>query len=189
MKFILISLFLIFSLYGDEIQRLESIVKEITKLRVDYEECRRELEDKQNVKMGVKVLADNENKNYKELLKIKDKKIKTLENELKRRKKTRVIVKKQYENSNKFPKLTVKHKFIEKKPKKPKRASIYRLKEDSDIYNKISGTKIQRWEKGRSFTSNKMSKNWIKITGYFVDKQWTKAKYGMWIQKIKVIKR
>ena len=60
MKYILISLFLILSLYGDEIQRIESIVKDITKLRVDYEECRKQLRDKEITKMGAEISSNDE---------------------------------------------------------------------------------------------------------------------------------
>lgn len=193
MKYILISLFLILSLYGDEIQRIESIVKDITKLRVDYEECRKQLRDKEITKMGAEISSNDEIIKYKELLKIKDKKIISLENKLKQKSKKQIIIKKEYDNSNKFPKLAMKSQYMEKKQILEKvelvKASSFRLKTDSNIYDKISGTKIDTWEKGTSFTSNKMSQNWVKITGYFVNKKWKKAKSDMWIEKTQVLKR
>jgi len=162
MKFMLICLFFVLSLYGDETQRIDSIIEDITKLRV-------------------------ENAEYKKLLKIKDKKIKSLENQLKHKVKKQIIIKKEYENPNKFPKLSLKNKYIDKKQKpevvKVVKARSFHLKKDTKIYDSISGKEIDIWEKGTSFTSNKMSQNWIKITGYFVNKKWTKAKSGMWIRK------
>jgi len=35
----------------------------------------------------------------------------------------------------------------------------------------------------------KKKKNWVKITGYFIDKKWKKAKKEMWIKDSKVSKR
>jgi len=193
MKFLVIGLFLVYSLYGDEIQRIESIVKDITKLRVAYEECQAELRDKKPVKMAANISINSDIEKYKKLLKIKDKKIKSLENKLKEKVKKQIIIKKEYENPNKFPKLALKFQYLDKKPQEEKvevvKASTFRLKVDSDIYDKISGDKIETWEKSRSFTSNKMSQNWIKITGYFVDKKWKKTKHGMWVRKKQVIKR
>jgi len=193
MKFMFISLFMLLSLYGDEIQRIDSIVKDITKLRVNYEECKKELEYKNLSENKSTPYLNDEIKKYKELLKIKDKKIISLENELKKGTKKQIIIKKEYDNPNKFPKLALKSQYIEKKPVLEKvktvKASTFRLKTDSNIYDEISGRKINSWEKGRSFTSNKMSQNWIKITGYFIDKKWTKARHGMWIEKAQVLKR
>ena len=199
MKFIIVSLFLTFFLYADEIQRMESIVKDVTKLRVDYEECKRELAKKNSVRVGVDLSFNDEIERYKKIIKAKDKKIKTLENRLKKQTKKQIIIKKEYENPNRFPKLALKSQYTNKKVKKSEekkseqachvKASTFRLKVDADIYDTISGEKIDTWEKSRSFTSNVMSQNWIKITGYFVDKKWKKAKHGMWVKKTQVIKR
>ncbi len=64
---------------------------------------------------------------------------------------------------------------------KPK---IFRTKRDAKIYNAINGKIVTRWEKGTSFTSYIESGEWIKITGYFVDKKWTKATRELWIKKV-----
>jgi len=175
MRFLVLGLFLVFSLHSDEVQRVNSIVKDITKLRVANKECKISL--KSNIAK------------YEKLLKIKDKKIKSLENQLKHKVKKQIIIKKECENTNKFPKLSLKSQYIDKKPKsevlRVVKAKSFHLKQDTKIYDSIDGKQIDVWERGRSFTSNKMSQNWIKITGYFVNRKWTKAKSDMWIKKIK----
>ena len=57
------------------------------------------------------------------------------------------------------------------------------------IYDGINGKNIDKWVKNTSFTSNKKSANWIQISGYFIDKKWTKAKKQMWVKKAQVIKK
>jgi len=75
---------------------------------------------------------------------------------------------------NPFPKLMPKNTQNEKIKTKPKekahpkvkqkekvqtiKASTFRLKTDSKIYNAQGGKKIDEWEKDRSFTSNKKKK-------------------------------
>lgn len=63
------------------------------------------------------------------------------------------------------------------------KAKTYRTKKKADIYNAPNGSKISTWEKGRSFTSYISEDKWIKITGFFIDKKWTKAEEEMWIKK------
>ena len=53
----------------------------------------------------------------------------------------------------------------------------------------VSKAVIYKWENKSSFTSSLMTENWIKITGYFVDKQWKKAAEELWVKKINTIKR
>ena len=183
MKFVLICLFFVASLYADDIHRINSIVEDITKLRTSYEECQRELMTKES----------SEIKRYKKLLKTKDEKIKYLENKLKSKSKTQIKIKKVCENTNKFPKLSLKAKYIDKKTDEelPQKipASTFRLKIKSGIYDDIGGKRVDVWDAETSFTSNMMSQNWVKITGYFVDRKWTKAKSGMWVKKAQVVKR
>ena len=63
---------------------------------------------------------------------------------------------------------------------KPK---TYRTNKEAAIYDGKNGNKIANWEKGRSFTSYIESGEWIKITGYFVNRKWRKAKKELWIKK------
>jgi len=63
------------------------------------------------------------------------------------------------------------------------RPKTFRTKLEADIYDSVNGKKIAKWVKGRSFTSYVSSGNWIKITGYFIDKKWTEASSEMWIKK------
>ena len=69
---------------------------------------------------------------------------------------------------------------------KPK---TFRTLHEADIYDKPDGAKIDRWVEGRSFTSYIESGDWIKITGYFVDKKWTEAKKELWIRKFDAFER
>lgn len=98
-------------------------------------------------------------------------------------------------DENIFPSLIMKEKT---KPKVSEvvelevfsRALTYRLNKDSNIYSTINGKKIlDIWEEKTSFTSNIMSKNWVKITGYFKDGKWGKSKKDLWIKKVNTSQR
>ena len=69
------------------------------------------------------------------------------------------------------------------------KASTYRLSSDGAIYDSPNGKQINSWTKNTSFTSNRKTINWVKITGFFIDKKWKKAKEDMWIKKSQVSKR
>ncbi|MCX6077293.1 MAG: hypothetical protein NTW78_10495 [Campylobacterales bacterium] len=101
---------------------------------------------------------------------------------------------------NNFPKLKMKEDEAPKNlsqeyeiPKNLSSEAIYpsiasfRLTVDCEVYDSAGGTKVMAtWIKGRSFTSNQRTKNWIKVTGYFVDKVWQKATEELWIEAANV---
>ncbi len=224
------------SVVADEMQRIEAIVEDISKLRSSYEECQKELNLKskstniispqveneqilntqrllqnerdknkillkeiQKYKISNLSIEDLENQiiDYKKLLEIKENENNTLENEISNKKcKPKLIVKKP-ENTNIFPKLIMKNEYeqqvlkkeISKEIIKEFKARTFRLKQESDIYDSIDGKVIDNWEDTTSFTSNIWTANWIKITGYFIDKSWLKAKKDLWIPKDRVQKR
>ena len=121
--------------------------------------------------------------------------------------KTVKVVEKVCEDDNPFPKLMPKNSKVvpqeeeanlvievKKTTFKPKlvrseKASTYRLKNEAVIYDKIDGKAVAVWEKRTSFTSNALQGDWVKITGYFVDKKWKRAKKELWIKAKDVIKR
>ncbi|MFA6136648.1 MAG: hypothetical protein WC667_01045 [Sulfurimonas sp.] len=91
---------------------------------------------------------------------------------------------------NNFPKLKMRE---DETPKDvPKEASYssaasFRLTVDCEVYDSAGGTTVvATWIKGRSFTSNQRTKNWIKVTGYFVDKVWQRATEELWIEEANV---
>ncbi len=69
------------------------------------------------------------------------------------------------------------------------KAMAYVLKDESAIYSSAGGKKVATWTKGTSFTSNQRTKSWIKVTGYFVNKTWTKASEEFWIEETKVAQK
>ena len=77
MKILLLFFLLVSFVYGDEIKRIESIVEDITKLRVQYKECEDSLKTKleNNQKENNRIIKNLETQifEYKKLLKIKDK--------------------------------------------------------------------------------------------------------------------
>jgi hypothetical protein len=234
MKALFITLLLLSFLQADEMQRIESIVEDITKLRADYEECRNTLKSKEilkadiikldkndsktlkyqnklktqrqkNIKLKAEIqylkekLVKNENtiKKYNKLLKLKDNEILTLKKKIRkpskrsRKKKTLAPVCIKQIDTNPFPKLMQKENIKEKQKERIQRtkASTYRLNYDSSIYDSVNGSKIGLWTKETSFTSNIKTKNWVKITGFFINKKWKKAKKDMWIKNSQVTKR
>lgn len=231
---------------ADEIQRIESIVKDITELRIQYEECQDKLDSGSSGTYSLeKKLKDEQQKNilllseletctnshqeneklkfrileleksnidthsvlkakYDKLLLERENRIKYLENQIKNQPKFKKS------SFNQFPKLVMKEKVTQKtqeetqaqksadKKKNTKEKiikeeetapSVYRLKSESDIYKSVDGDVVDRWEEERSFTSNRRYKNWIKITGYFVDQKWRKAEKELWILEKDVFKR
>ncbi len=255
MKLLLALLILPIFLNADEMKRIESIVNDITKLRVEYEGCqteakiysmqlkeerdknralvqelnsfkdlyKREIEYKNKI-----VILQNRIKSQEKLLKIKENSKKDLivkNNKITKvkdkEKKTLVIKEKiiesivlvNCEEPNPFPKLVMKKEFIkknkktkpvlkivkEKKVVEPKqkaqeklerfKASAFRLNKKTSVYNGVNGKKLYEWEKDTSFTSSIKTQNWVKITGYFVDKAWMPSSKELWIKSADVIKR
>lgn len=260
-KFILTTLLFTSLLCGDDIQRLETIVKDIRELRVDYEECKSELQSKyikkqvvgsdggsadistcqlevektsnyaklleamrqENRSLRLKISTysttnsalrktiekfDKELKNQNNVLISKDKKIISLENKLKEYRVKPALISKTCEEKNIFPKLMMREDSLQEESFKvdPFRVessplnldnnkivtfkpSAFRVKFTTAIYDSPNGKKIEVWEKNRSFTSTQKVKNWIKITGYFIDKKWQKAKRDIWVKEEDVFKR
>jgi len=69
------------------------------------------------------------------------------------------------------------------------KASAFRLNKNALVYDKLNGKKLYEWEEGTSFTSSIKTQNWVKITGYFVDRVWMPSSKELWIKSIDVIKR
>jgi len=267
MKFLLVVLILSLSLNANEMQRIESIVKDITKLRGQYEACQIETKiyslklNKEREKNKILIQEINSFKNlYKREIEYKNKIIK-LENKIKKqekllkvkentkntvvmknipivkikekKKKTLVIKEKTIENiilvnceePNPFPKLVMKKEFLQENEKvnktmklskekksvikkelreikkivEPKRkevqklerfkASAFRFNKIATVYDRVNGKKLYEWEEGTSFTSSIKTQNWIKITGYFVDRVWMRSSKELWVKSADVIKR
>jgi len=197
------------SLNANEIDRMESIVQDIQDLRADYNKCLEKIDvkpEKSNSKYN-KLLKAKENeinslkKSYNRKLEIKDMLIKSLNNQINKIEKTKNKQIQVCKNDNKFPKLMMKEGFKEKEKVVLKeepiieekqteiKAASFRLISSSEIYSAINGNVVDDWENTRSFTSTLMTQNWIKITGYFIDKKWQAATQELWIEKINTIKR
>jgi len=191
MKFILILILSLTYIHADEIQRIESIVKDIKKLRVDYEKSQDEL-----ALYKVK-LRDEQQKNtilLKEL-KIEQNSVEKLQNQIKSKNNNviikEVVIEKEVQSSkicqknqtnieNKFPKLKMKKEFV---------AGTFRFAKDADVYDGVDGNVVAIWEEKTSFTSNVSSGDWTKITGYFVNKKWQKATEELWVRTKNTIQR
>lgn len=178
MKIIFLALIVLSFLHSNEIQRMEAIIDDISKMRTDYERCKSESNNRDDLKKSNIALA----KRVQELEKIvknQEKILKFKENNVK------YIFKKQ-SDENKFPKLMMKKEFKKESADKNSiinfKASAFFLNKSSIIYDAIDGKEIDKWESGTSFTSNKKTKEWIEIGGYFVDKKWRKAKKEMWVK-------
>ncbi len=78
---------------------------------------------------------------------------------------------------------------LESKAVVSKKASSYRMKNETVVYDKINGNVVAIWEEKTSFTSNVRQGDWVKITGYFVHKKWQRAKKELWVQSKDTIKR
>lgn len=191
--------------------------KDLYKREIEYKNKILKLENK--IKKQEKLLKVKEStekdlitKN-KPTIKIKEKEKKTL---VIKEKTVENLVLVNCEEPNPFPKLVMKKEFLknDKKVKKivikkelskikkivePKRkeveklqrfkASAFRLNKNALIYDRVNGEKLYEWEKGTSFTSSIKTQNWVKITGYFVDRVWMRSSKELWIKTTDVIKR
>lgn len=211
MKAFFIALFILSFSQADEMQRIESIVKDITKLRSEHEECLKSLKTKETLKVDVlkpnnnpqliqyqkQLKAENEHlnnlsqnnekiiKKYQKLLKAKENEILALKKSLNNQPKESL----KRINDNPFPKLMPKESTGIKEIAQITKANTFRLKSDSKIYDSPNANEIDVWTQDTSFTSNMKTANWVKITGFFIDKKWRKAKKNMWIKKSQVSKR
>jgi len=137
------------------------------------------------------------------LLKNREKLLKAKENSNENQRKKSIVTtdgaslatlfKQKCEETDGFPKLMMKKQYQIESLDESKiikfKAAPFRLKTESVIYDNINGNKIAQWERGTSFTSNKKTRSWIQITGYFVDKKWRSAKKEMWVKQAQVSKR
>lgn len=157
MKFLLLIFITFIFAEANEIQRVDDILKDINELRAKNQECQNNLDDK---------ILMYQNKILK------------LENIIKKQKKM-LKPTPECEEQNSFPKLKMK----ENAKIQSFKASAFRTNKLAPIYSDLKGKVIiDEWEKDTSFTSSQRTSSMIKITGYFIDKVWTKAKKDMWIK-------
>lgn len=197
---------------SDEIERINKLANEVKELRINYDTCKEQLKsyttkieykDNSNDICNDKISKLSlENKAYKENISLYENTIRKQEDELKNNK----LQISNLENENQLLKkelnllklkLLTYEKDLHTKPiqkttiklsssKKIKiikiKPTTFKLTKDATIYDSINGSKITKWEKGTTFTSYIRTKNWIKITGYFIGRKWKKAKKEMWIK-------
>lgn len=182
MKYKIVILFLLLTtaLSADELQRIESIVNDITILREKYESveqkyelCSVSLRDERekNAILTQELeqepsFAEKERAYQKEISALKEKIEKMLTPKEKPQKKAKIAEAQGSDSEIEYFK-----------------ARSFRLKRNAPIYDAIDGDVIDVWDENTSFTSNQMSREWIKITGHFVDKIWQRSKSEMWLQK------
>lgn len=193
MKFILLALSL-FSLYvnADEIQRIESVVADIQKLRFDYDKSQEDLslaqEQIRDEKQKNTILLNELKKVENEIKDLKNQ-IKSLENKSLSKSSKKVTIKEKnqkclenkIEKKNEFPKLQMKNE-TKQKQNRDTNSYTYRLNKNAKIYNAQDGAALFEWEERRSFTSNLKSGDWIRITGYFTDGIWHKSTKELWVK-------
>ena len=226
---------LITLLWGDEIERINALVKEIEGMRTGYEKCQEQLQlwkglskEQNNTKAEVHTRSlkslqettkkemsklhtqikslENQIKEYENSLKTKSQEMERLQKEIARLKASQkaasaknqrtkeckensvIVIKEEKKqhlslDGQKGVVLDKNYKITTTRPK------TFRTLREADIYDKPEGKKIDRWVKGRSFTSYIESGNWVKITGYFVNRKWTEAKKDLWIRKSDAFER
>ena len=185
-------------LNADEVQRIESIVKDINKLRSDYSKLDDELalykynlKDEKEKNDILNKEIDSLNSQLKKLnnsLKAKDNRNKNTKNNYSKNSTYKIKLDKCLENQrtrkeNVFPTLVMKEQYRLNQETLYFKPSSFRLNKEADIYDAINGNKIDTWEDTRSFTSNQKTEEWIKITGYFVEKVWRPSQEEIWIKK------
>lgn len=193
--FIFLFIFLTYSSAG-EIQRIEGIVDEISKLRSDYAKLEDELvlsqyqlkdeREKNSILQEDLKLYSNYTKKeaeYKSKISSLDLQLQKLKKELKVKEKKCLNYQSVKEEST-FPKLLMKEKYQISNTNKSNhfQAHAFRANKFAPIYDGVSGRVVDTWEPMTSFTSNEKKDGWIKITGYFVEKIWRPASQELWIK-------
>ncbi len=182
--------FLSIFLYANEADDINSIVLDIQKLKLQKNKCNLDaakVDSKYKECLINAMLIKDLKKDYKkekEILKLKNKMIDDLKQKLALQKsllnKHQKVKKNIQKNTNTKKPTEKKHIFKEIKIK----PTTYRLNKDAYIYDGVNGKKIDKWEKRTSFTTYIITDNdWIKITGYFVNRKWQKAKRDLWVKK------
>ena len=177
---------------SQEIQRIDSIVNDITVLRHTYKEKLMDAKEKN-------IILEQENRSAQRKIKNLENKIKELQTLLKNREKQvkkeivvkekikKIVLQSTCKDENPFPKLKLKNSVTVKAQQHKEKlqhfkASAFRLKRSANIYAGSDTMQVlQKWDKHTSFTSNVKSATRIKITGYFIHKKWTKATCEMWV--------
>lgn len=230
------------ALLGNEIERIESIVNDVTALRADYDTCQtrlKALEDEKKslsaetvrdyearIKTLEEALADarEEERTAKrslehattqilqlnQLVSEQKQHIATLNTDQSAKVVTRTVnIPAQCPEVNPFPKLMMKSETLRQAENKKAPAettqtvtvtsrdeliyfkpSAFRVTADTEIYDAPGGNVIDRWEAMTSFTSNRKRNGWIRITGYFIDKQWRPSnEKEMWVREAVTLKR
>lgn len=196
MKILAVIFLMVALLNAGEIERIDDMVNDISKLRTDYENCQKELADAKQTNSALKTemsaMEDLNSRNKepfakelealkkdvemsKKLLEKKDKEIDKLNSKI-------INIE---TPDNQFPKLIMKDEFAKKDVNLTYyKATTYRLNSDTYIYDAPDGKKIEIWSKDTSFTSYIKKGEWIKITGYFIDKVWVSAKEKeIWVKE------
>ncbi|MEA3374376.1 MAG: hypothetical protein U9Q62_11890 [Campylobacterota bacterium] len=234
-------------LLGNEVERIESIVNDVTKLRQNYEGCRAQLAAVERGEGGnsdEKMLAlQREIQSQRDLY---EREIERMKNELIVSEKKLVLVTrslkdakekkgeyKQHLNAqqqvagkqkstqvktvyvtadaascpdpNPFPKLLMKKEYTAMKSNGTLKSSAgkeavekrthfkaraFRMKNRARVYDAPKGKVIATWEAKTSFTSGEKEGDWIRITGYFIDKKWRPNRdREMWVEKKNTISR
>ncbi|MBC8237034.1 MAG: hypothetical protein H8E76_02275 [Helicobacteraceae bacterium] len=144
-----------------------------------------------NEKSKNKSLSDDLKIKYEKIIKNKDNLIISLKNQINNNKKSEIVKKEICEDDNPFPSLMMKEN---KKKQKPAytlefKAGTYRLNKESEIYDDMDGNILFIWEDKSSFTARKVTQDWIKISGYFIDRKWKKAEKSLWVKKVNAVAR
>ncbi|MBU0632695.1 hypothetical protein KKA17_08615 [bacterium] len=196
MKSLAVILLMAVSLNAGEIERIDDMVNDISKLRTGYESCQKERDELKQTNTALKTemsAMEELNSRNKEPF---AKEIEALKNDVEKSKKLLEKKDKEIEQlnskitnietpDNQFPKLIMKEEYAKKDISLTYfKATTYRLNSDSYIYDAPEGKRIEIWSKDTSFTSYIKKGEWIKITGYFIDKVWVSAKdKEMWIEE------
>jgi len=158
-----------------ELHRVSVMVDDIKELR---EHCKKALQEEQQ-----------KNETLQKELNMALDALKSLRNQIKSEiSSQKECIKSSSSDENSFPKLKTKEASTEKIT--VFKATPFRLKNDAKIYDSFENPKyLFTWEKGRSFTSNKKTDGWIKITGYFVNRVWQPASEDLWVHEEDVLQR
>ncbi len=180
-------------LNGDTIERIDSIVSDISHLQHDYRNTKEEKERYAEELKSVKVENTNLTASYEDRIKNLESEIKRLQKEIQAKENSKnknqkflqkCLNTQSLDDANRFPKLELKDAFTKRNVERVVyfKASTFRMKRKAFIYDSVKGEPIEEWEDATSFTSNQKTEHWIKITGVFKNRVWQAAQQEMWVK-------
>lgn len=66
--------------------------------------------------------------------------------------------------------------------------SLFKFVREGGLYDSPNGKLLESWNEGRKFTATSRAGSWIKISGFFVNGEWTRMPETRWVSAADILK-